>query len=327
MDILCVNQRFTAYLESRARPIVTSDLNDKLHRMAGAATPALLPELLDHRAVCCVDGRKKEKVIAVPGGSAGLFVLMLAALERFRSPRLNATQVDEILEAYLQAFGRFYMHTDRMSVEQARSRLNGAAESDRRSDGEGEPASWPLHPPDDLRAELLDALMVPDAVGCGHLRMMLEHPEEYRVRGELVRDFLRAFYLRLWDGDDRLVLDILEGVHVEQALVRVHVSPTETSRDAVVLMPPSDDEVDVFVYHPEAAAFMQVENAFFLAELGWIDVDEVAGFAEMQNSLGAEQLEATARYLAAGLPICDATFAVRPESRASRDRAGASPAD
>src|SRR5690606_33156580 len=144
-------------------------------------------------------------------------------------------------------------------------------------------SSWPLHPPDDLRAELLDALMVPDAVGCGHLRMMLEHPEEYRVRGELVRDFLRAFYLRLWDGDDRLVLDILEGVHVEQALVRVHVSPTETSRDAVVLMPPSDDEVDVFVYHPEAAAFMQVENAFFLAELGWIDVDEVAGFAEMQN--------------------------------------------
>lgn len=288
--------------------------SDALHRriqgMADASALGSLSNLRDGHPVCCVDGRKKEEIIGAPGGNTGLFVLMLATLEAFTQHLLSACEVEDILEAYLRDFGSFYMHTDTISVDQVRSRLKEASVGDEVVDGEGADAPWLIRPPNGLQEELLVNLIRPDAVGCGHLRMMLEHPDEYSVRVELVHDVIRSFYRRLWGGDDRLILDILEGVHVEEAVVRVHTSRSKEADEAVVLAMPSADEADVFVYHPEAAAFMQVENADFLSTAGLIDADQVGRFAEMQHELGIEQLQATIRHLAPDLPFCDVTFVV-----------------
>lgn len=290
----------------------SQELRAHLRRMAETSTVAALPDILFQHTVSCVDGRKKEGVVGSPGGNAGVFILMLAALEEFTGTNLHASEVDEIFARYLGTFGPFYMHTDELSLEHATTQFLANDGSATTADGSGPNNSpdWIRNPPDEARDELLKILIEPESNGCGHLRLMLEHPDEYRVRPEIVRNVLTGFYRRLWQGDDRLVLDVLEGVHEEQAVIRLHAGRQDGNGASTVLAPPSSGGADVFLYHPEAAVYLQVENAAFLADIGRIDADEIESFAELQHEMGNRQLHATLEHLAPDLPICDATFDV-----------------
>lgn len=290
----------------------SQEMNTHLRRMAEASAVAALPDVLFEHTVSCVDGRKTEGVVGTPGGNAGVFILMLAALEEFSGTNLDASEVDGIFARYLGMFGPFYMHTDELSLEHAATRFLANGDSAPTAGGSGPNArpDWMQNPPEEMRDKLLKVLIEPESNGCGHLRLMLEHPDEYRVRSEIVRAVLTAFYRRLWQGDDRLVLDVLEGVHEEQAVIRLHAGRQDGNGAATVLAPPSSDGTDVFLYHPEAAVYLQVENAAFLADIGLIDADQIEPFADLQHEMGYRQLHATLGHLAADLPICDATFEI-----------------
>lgn len=299
-------------------------LSSRLHRMADESVIVTLPDLLLEHTVSCVDGRKKEEVVGAPGGNAGLFLLMLAALEQFVDEQLNEGRIGEIFESYLDVFGRFYMHTDRLALRQVHSRLEqggwSAAADGAGSDTETGPklppdtvslsAEWLRRPPEEIREDLLEILVLSEAVGCGHIRLMLEHPDDYRIRAGLVRDVLQLFYRKLWEGDERLLLDVLEGMHDEKAVVRVHVGRSAANGAEVVLAPPSSHDTDVFIYHPEAVAYLQVENAGFLVDVGLLAAEQMEVFIELQHAMGSDQLQSTLRRLAPDLPICDAVFDV-----------------
>lgn len=263
-----------------------------------------LEDLTGHHAVGCVDGRRAQCVAGAPGASAGLLVLLLASLEARSGRRLPAPAVHHIFRRYLDHFGSFHIHTDRA----AQGRLARALGH--------EPDQMIRNPPDHLRVSVLEALLDPDHVGCGHLRLLLEEPDAYGVRRELVEAVLTGFFLRLWDGDPRLVLDILDGDHHEGGVVRIRTEPPRETgpwhdhgytpaAPALVAACPRHRGLDLFVYHPDAVAWLHAMHAVFLATQGFITPDQIPACAAAQQRLGEQHLEATLLRLAPELPVFD----------------------
>jgi hypothetical protein len=306
---------------------------------AGAASPALTEARLEHHFrqmlpaahlvaledldrgawLGCVDGRRPHCVVGAPGGTVGLLILLLASLEQESGSNLASHTVDEILRRYLDHVGHFYFHTDRDAQDRLLDALATGPVTLRRAGGVTSPTALDAlvrDPPAGLRAALLEALLDPAHVGCGHVRLLLEAPQEYGVRREVVEAVLRSFYRRLWDGDPRLVLDVLDGAHNEEGVARIRTEPRSGPTRAAGPRPtphvpavatacPRHAGLDLFVYHPDAVAWVHARQADFLAREGFIDPARIPLCVQSQQRLGEQHLEVTIGSLGTELPVFD----------------------
>ncbi|MEX1362072.1 MAG: rhodanese-like domain-containing protein [Nannocystaceae bacterium] len=256
----------------------------------------------------CVDGRDARAIVGTPGGDAGELVLALATAEASSGRSFDRDEIAAIFEAYLEAFGHFYMHSDDHALaalvdDLAHARpdevLPGPDEHERA-------VALLRRPPAHLRDAVLQRVSDPRFVGCGHLRLMLEHPEEYSVRPQLVADVIEAYYLELWAGHPALDLVVLHGGHHESAVLEVRLhSPQVRAYSQIPLVSPRLGDTEVFVSHPQVADFVRRENASFLLEkvplLRTAGIDE-ASFLDGLDALATRQARATLAHLADGLP-------------------------
>jgi len=266
----------------------------------------------------CVDGRDRHPVIGTLGGDAGEMLLGLATVEQLTERPFTPSEVDALLDAHLEAFGRFYLHTDEHALmalgETLQSDPRWAEHRDELDDIDGLMALL-LHPPRALERALIEHLTEPSHVGCGHLRLVLEHPSEYGVRPELTRALLRAFFRRRFAGDPRLDYVVLHGEHHEGAVLQIvlpHDVQPYTKVPAIAPMHASG--TTLFVSHPQLSAYLRVQNANWiveqLASSGIADDRprvEASGLVPAQQQLAEQQLGATLSHLARGLPIYEAT--------------------
>ena len=247
-------------------------------------------------------------LLGTPGGDAGELVLSLAALEQLLGRPLDAGWIATIFDRYVEAFGRFYLHTDRHAIE----RLADALRADPRTAGAA--ATW--RGPDDARAfvrspplamegALLEHLVAPAHVGCGHLRLMITEPARYGVRPGLVADVLRAAFHRGWRRPELLEYAILDGEHEERGVLEVRVEHEVHAHTLVPMVAPHVGAREVFVLHPQVTDFVRAENAWFLVEqLAPAEAARVHAPALRARiaALGARQLAATVARLAPHLP-------------------------
>lgn len=255
----------------------------------------------------CIDGRSTSPVLGTPGGDVGELVLALTALEQTSGRTVGDDALGRLLSEHHDAFGRVYLHTD----EQAFERLRAALARDARVSVEARPVdaraalALVLHPPPTLESVVLDHFVRPEHVGCGHLRAMLEHAEEYRTRAELVRASLRAVLRLAWRRPESLDLQVLRGEHRERAVLQVTVEHAVHAHSRVPMLSPAAMGDGVFVLHPQVEAFVRNENAEFLSEhaalLVGVPVEERA-LAQRALDLGQLQTARTLRRLAARLP-------------------------
>ncbi|MGF1469584.1 MAG: rhodanese-like domain-containing protein [Sandaracinaceae bacterium] len=251
----------------------------------------------------CVDGRTRSAVIGTPGGDAGELLLALAALEATRGEALGELEVAEILDAYIEAFGRFYLHADEHALQSLRDDPRFAPAVEARG-----VAALVRHPPRALEGELLTALSEPEHVGCGHLRLTLLHPEEYGVRPALTSALLRTVLRRLWQGGP-IDFVVLEGVHQEGAVVNVRLDRPVYAFSRIPMVVPHAGGRELFVNHPEVSAWLREQNVAFLFEVDpWLRAHPEAreAFLARVEGLGARQLAATLAHLAARLPVFEA---------------------
>src|SRR5690606_24245229 len=122
------------------------------------------------------------------------------------------------------------------------------------------------HPPHELEPALLEHLLAPDHVGCGHLRMMLLSPAAYGTRGELVSAVLRAVFEHRWRRPAPIDWVGLSGTHHEEAVVTVHVEGEIHPYTRVPAIAPSSGLGQAFVTHPEVTNFLREQNAHLLLE-------------------------------------------------------------
>jgi len=272
-----------------------------------------LAAILLHGRQACVDGRDDTSVVGTPGGDAGEFMLGIAAVERVLGRPLTRAVVTKLLRRRLDTFGQFYMHTDIgagnrfIASLRADSRLTQAIGTTYEA---LEWRKWLGDPPVEARPVLLEHFCDPAHMGCGHLRLMLQNPEQYEVRSALVLDFLKAFFSTRWAGAPEMENVVLPGGHQEGAVVNVRVDTELHAYSWVPLLSPAYAGTQMFVNHPQVSAFLRRELAAFLAEQQdlWDEPLDGAGLLEVLEGIAGRQMGATLGHLAKGLPIYDLTF-------------------
>ena len=168
-------------------------------------------------------------------------------------------------------------------------------------------------PPEALRPLISRHVTIPGNLGCGHLRLMLQNPERYLVRRELVEAFLRALFSMRWSGTVELEIVMLGGGHREGAVVNVRLGAGVWAFTHVPLISPAcgTGRVQMFVNHPQVADFMREQVARFFttqpALLG-IGEDSFPILRKDMRRLAEIQQAATLAVLAKGLPIFDVVF-------------------
>lgn len=249
----------------------------------------------------CVDGRNPGCVAGAPGGNAGLLVLLLASLEELTGRVLDGAEVKAFFQRYLDHFGHFYLHSDRPALVALGRALSAEHTDPGGVDGDPGTLEAFLHaPPEALRPLLLELLVVPANVGCGHLRLLLSEPSVYRARTGLTAGVIQAFFEALWAGDERVIFDVLPGDHHEEAVVRIHAGARE-----LLVACPHYGALELFVHHPDAVGWVETLQALFAAEEGWVGMRQLPRLMEVQERLGTHQLQATLERLAPGLPVFD----------------------
>jgi hypothetical protein len=271
-----------------------------------------LAAFLLHGKRSCVDGRDDHGVIGTPGGDAGELMLALAAAEAVRGSPLSDEHVEQVLRDHLDTFGRFYMHSDMHAMNHLI--VDGLRKDPRvvpYIEKVFEAVQWRAfhsNPPAEVREALLEHLVKPENMGCGHLRFALTE-ERYGVRPGLSRALLRAFHTVRWSGAPELEWVVLGGEHVEGAVVEVVVEGELHSYTRIPLVSPQVDGMQMFVSHPQVTAHLRRETASFLVETGLVPASDERRLLEEIGERGNRQLEATLGKLAHGLPVYRIRFA------------------
>jgi hypothetical protein len=160
-----------------------------------------------------------------------------------------------------------------------------------------------------VREILLEHLLQPAHLGCGHIRMMWQDSETYGVRPELPPMFLRAFMHARWNGAVEGEYTPLAGGHEERGVLRVFLSDPVEPFTSVPLVSPSCEGTQMFVCHPQVMSYLRTQLVRF-AQLQSGLVPKV-GEEELRRTveeMADTQLTATLQRLAKGLPVFDVTF-------------------
>lgn len=296
--------------ESSAVPLPTgveAELRATL-RHPGAVAWTTAAQLFFAGEASCVDGRGEAPIIGTPGGDVGDLLLSLAALEAQAGHPIRADHLDALLARYVASFGRFYLHTDGHALERlaaALRRLPAFREVQASWTSPEEIRRFVLAPPPALEDALLDELARPEHIGCGHLRLLSEHPEAYGLRPGLSAATLKAIFRHAFRHPDALDFVLLEGEHREQGVLLVRSSGPVEAHSRVPMLTPHEELSEYFVFHPEVATYIRQETADFLAEqherLGLATPDRSA-LRKKVEQLGQRQLEETLKRLAPTLP-------------------------
>lgn len=271
-----------------------------------------LPALLVRGLVSCVDGRDDSGVIGTPGGDAGEMLIGLRALEKTMHRDLSADEVSTLLMRRLDVFGRFYMHTDIAAGNETVRALRADPRFTESLQNVRETLEWRsflASPPAPLRGALMEHLLQPSHIGCGHLRLALTQASAYDLRESLVASMLRGFHEKRWAGAPELELVSLAGGHTERAVLLVRMAGRLNTFSRIPLVSPAVYGAQVFVHHPRVTSYLRRQLSEFLALqldiCGVVDPEEL--HIEMER-LGGLQLGQTLGALAKGLPIFEVTF-------------------
>ena len=273
-----------------------------------------LASMVAHGSLSCIDGRDERGVVGTPGGDGGEFLLTLAAIEEVTGERLDDATVKARLQVHLDTFGLFYMHTDVHAFERLIEALAAEPRLKSATSGLRGPVQWTnflRHVPEELRETLLTYLLMPAHNGCGHIRLMMQHSEEYGIRRELVLAFLRALHELWWEGAPEVQLTALRGDHQEAGVVNVRFDDDLWGLSQVPLISPSCGGRQMFIHHPDVATFLRGTTVrALIADRGPLGIaaSEEARLTEAMASLAERQLNETVGRLAAGLPVFDAYF-------------------
>jgi hypothetical protein len=271
-----------------------------------------------HGQLSCVDGRDDCGIIGTPGGDMGEFLVAMATLEDLLRRPFTEAEVAELFRRRLEAFGRFYMHSDQSCLD----KLFAALHADPRLEGKLQTGSSTIEMTEALHAvpaacreAVVEHLVHPDHIGCGHLRLMLLHSDKYRVRRGLVVSALKSFFYSGWDGATECDYVVLTGQHKECGVANVTLSEAVQPFTRIPLIPPSLPAAQggnqVFVNHEQISAYLRRQLAdWFLVQRDVLPLTRAAkaAFHPMMELLAGSHAENTLGALAADLPMYTLNF-------------------
>jgi len=141
---------------------------------------------------------------------------------------------------------------------------------------------------------------------------MMQHPDEYRVRAELVKDAVGAFWRTRWQGFPEFEYVILGGSHGEGAVLQVTVEDRLWAFSSVPLVSPNIAGTQTFIFHSQVAAYIRENFADWMlrAPLPVVPASR-QGLAQAVVDMGHLQRGVTLGKLAKGLPGFEVRFHTR----------------
>jgi rhodanese-related sulfurtransferase len=273
-----------------------------------------LAAFLLHGRLSCVDGRDDSGVLGTPGGDMGEFLLATSVVERLCHKKLNAQELKILFLRRLDAFGRFYLHSD----VSASNTLIASMRQDKRLDAAlsnvYEAMEWRrflAKPPVEIREVLLEHILRPEHIGCGHMKQALLRHVEYGTRPELVLDLFRSYLTVRWEGATEADYVVLPGGHNEGAVINVMLSEELAPFSKIPLVSPAAEGSQMFVNHPQVSAYLRRQLAEFFVRQTDLFSPPAGGSAliyEEITKLAQTHLVNTLGVLAKGLPIFHLTF-------------------
>ncbi len=272
-----------------------------------------LAALLLHGRLSCVDGRDESGVVGTLGGDAGEFLLLLGAIERTSGKQFTQPEVRALFARRLDAMGRFYIHTDINSGNAAIAAMRADPRLDHALEDVSESLQWRRflqNPPPEVRDAVLEHMLEPSHMGCGHVRLMWQHGERYGVRPELTRMFLQTFLQARWNGAIEAEFVPLAGGHAERAVLQVFIEGELSPFSPIPLVSPSCDGTQMFVCHPQVVVYLRQQLvAFAMQQSALVPEMTADDLGATLAEMAAVQSAATLGVLAKGLPIFDVVHA------------------
>lgn len=252
-----------------------------------------------HGRVSCIDGRGGNGCIGTPGGDMGEMVLILSTYEHLIGCDLTLSQINYLFQHRLDTFGRFYLHTDETNATRALEYIKKFIVKDEAIIAEIEeeltlnqilPENWLrefIHlTPESTHQAILDYLITPDCIGCGHLKLMLTKGEQYKVRPTLIKHLLRTFYeFSFWDETSDCDYVVLAGSHAECGVLSIEMQNEIKPYTKIPLIAPSipirNGVKQMFVSHPTIMTFLRKQQCDWLLEA--IEAANGNALREFQN--------------------------------------------
>lgn len=283
-----------------------------LHVQASQKQWSSAESLLNEEEESCIDGRCGSCVACTPGGDIGDLAMQVAATEKVSGRRFNRQQVEGIFTRNLEHHhGKFYMHSDEHALEHLAHALHvDLAE-----------AQALIRNPGRRRDEVERALLNPDNVGCGHIKLMLKnqgnaYPE---MRPEMLQDLMRAYFHKQWENPEATDYVLLEGNHEEGAVALVKVRGKADKQTMLPKIQPkvvvNGKESSVFVIHPQLEELSTQRSVNLAPEV--MDVPKInrGELLLEQNRLRQAYLAASAGALASDKPIYNVEFDAENQDR------------
>jgi rhodanese-related sulfurtransferase len=273
----------------------------------------------------CVDGRDDSGVVGTPGGDAGEMLLTCAAIETLTGKPIPRPQLEELFAHTLDAFGAFYMHTDWTSLDLIIASMSDDKRLEAALANVKDPIAWRRFfaaPPVPLRDIVLEHVLRPEHVGCGHIKQMWTQ-SAYGVRPGLVKEFLDLYYRAKWRGAAEIELAPLGGDHDEAAVLSVKLEGDIFPFSLIPLVAPACHGRQVFVSHPQVAAYYRHQYNEFACRQRYLEALAPKHAPELHalvDTLGEKQTMLTLGKLAKGLPIFEVMF--REDGKVSVSHAG-----
>jgi hypothetical protein len=252
-----------------------------------------------HGRVSCIDGRGGNGCVGTPGGDMGEMVLILSTYEHLTGCDLTPAQIEYLFQHRLDTFGRFYLHTDETNASRALDYIGTNILGKDISDA----IEHQLHlnqilpenylreyihlTPAEYHEDILQYLITPDCIGCGHLKLMLTRGEQYKVRPTLIKGLLRTFYEScFWDETSDCDFVVLSGSHEECGVLSIEMQNEIRPYTKVPLIAPSipvrDGLKQMFVSHPTIMTFLRKQQCDWLLEA--IENANFNAVQELQNN-------------------------------------------
>lgn len=292
-------------------PLTVERIQARL-REPGAVRWVKLAALVLHGKHSCVDGRDDESVVGTPGGDMGELMLALSAAEAVRGEPIPDAALRNLLRDWIDAFGSFYLHSDM----DAHNRVIQSMRADPKLDGflpktDADARAWReffASPPAPCRERLMLHLCQPAHLGCGHLKFAGTYADEYGVRPGLVPALLDAFHRERWEGAPELDYVTLGGDHAEEGVLIVTQTRAPHGFARVPMISPTVTGKQLFIVHPQIAAYLRSDVATFFVREGLIAPEQQADFIAELALRAERQAAATLGRLAVGKPRFHAVF-------------------
>lgn len=169
----------------------------------------------------CIDGRTKGLRYSVAGGSVGLLIWILNDLNQ-KNP-LDFETIELIMLDFSQEIAPLYLHSDQHALEEIYHKLR-VQETTKL---------------EDLTQDQKQMFMILAATGayrgCGHLKLMMQHIEEYQVDISLIQEVIFIFFKQFFLKTPNFLFDVLAGRHAEEQVVIINCEAMQAGQGRSVL--------------------------------------------------------------------------------------------